>query len=81
MSTLTSRLLLTVEEAGELLGVGRTKAYELVKKKEIPCIEIGGLKRVPVRALEERLSAMLTAGIAADSVANVANTVANGGGK
>lgn len=41
------RLTLTVEEAAELLGVGRTSAYEGVRSGEIPAIRVGRRWLVP----------------------------------
>lgn len=51
------RRLLSVEEMGESLGVGRDKAYELVGpgpgKGEIFSVSIGRRRLVPVDALDE----------------------------
>jgi len=53
-------VLLTVEEAGELLRIGRTKAYALTREwretngaSGLPVIDLGNVLRVPRRALEE----------------------------
>lgn len=35
------RLLLGVEAAATLLGIGRTKMYELIQRGEIPVVRIG----------------------------------------
>jgi excisionase family DNA binding protein len=35
------RLVLTVGEAGELLGISRSFAYELVARGELPAIRLG----------------------------------------
>lgn len=35
------RYVLTVDEAAELLGIGRNAAYEAVKRGEIPTIRLG----------------------------------------
>jgi excisionase family DNA binding protein len=55
------RLLLTTEEAALVLGISRAKLYPMLMRKEIPSLRIGGLRRVPVSALqryvEERLIA------------------------
>ena len=48
---MTSKLLLTVEEAAEQLGIGRTLAYALVKDGEIESVRIGRLRRIPAAAL------------------------------
>lgn len=47
-----SRLLLSVEEAGEVLGVKRSKMYELISAGEIESVKIGKSRRVPVDAVE-----------------------------
>jgi hypothetical protein len=59
-------LLLTVEEAGELLRIGRTKAYAMARewretegRSGLPVIDLGHVLRVPRRALEEMLGAEL----------------------
>jgi excisionase family DNA binding protein len=50
-----NRITLTVEEAGALLGISRTLAYELVRRGEIPSLRLGRRVVVPVRALEALL--------------------------
>lgn len=50
--TTTERLLLTVEEAARQLHIGRTFAWELVRKGELPVVRLGRCVRVPQRALE-----------------------------
>ena len=47
-----NRGLLRVEEAAQWLGLGRTKAYELVYRGTLPSVTIGRSRRVPVSALE-----------------------------
>jgi excisionase family DNA binding protein len=37
----------TVQEVAEILRIGRNKAYEMVKKEEIPSVKIGDSIRVP----------------------------------
>jgi excisionase family DNA binding protein len=48
-----SKLLLKVEEAAELMSVGRSKAYELIRTGELPHLRIGRSVRVPVGPLEK----------------------------
>jgi excisionase family DNA binding protein len=45
----------SVEEAAELLGVGRTLAYRAISRNEIPHVRIGRRVIVPARALERLL--------------------------
>jgi excisionase family DNA binding protein len=47
----TNRLTLTVQEAGTLLGISRTLAYDLVRRGEIPSLRIGRRVVVPVHVL------------------------------
>lgn len=54
-----SRLLLTVKEAAESLGIGRSKAYELLKRGELASVYIDGSRRVPTSALEEYVTRLL----------------------
>jgi excisionase family DNA binding protein len=49
------RLTLTVAEAGQVLGVSRSYAYELVRQGQLPCMRLGRRIVVPVRALEALL--------------------------
>ena len=46
------RLVLSVTEAAELLGISRTHAYELVTRGELPSIRLGRRVLVPLRPLE-----------------------------
>ncbi len=46
------RLLYRVSEAAEVLGVSRSKAYDLVHRRIIPSIKLGDSLRVPVSTLE-----------------------------
>ena len=51
------RLLLRPVEAAEVIGVSRSKAYELISRGEIPSIKVGGCVRVPVAALRAWIDA------------------------
>ncbi|HWD00947.1 MAG TPA: helix-turn-helix domain-containing protein [Amycolatopsis sp.] len=48
----TPRVLLTVEEAADRLGIGRTTAYSLVRSGALESVRIGRLRRVHVAAVE-----------------------------
>ena len=48
-----ARHLLTVDEAAEQLGVGRTLLYELVTSGELESVRIGRLRRIPSAAIGE----------------------------
>jgi excisionase family DNA binding protein len=47
------RLLLTAEEAGEILGIGRTKVYELMRLGLIESVKIHGCRRIPTEAVHD----------------------------
>jgi excisionase family DNA binding protein len=49
------RLVLSVPEAGKLLGLGRNASYEAVRKGVIPVIRIGRTLRVPKVAFDRLL--------------------------
>jgi hypothetical protein len=60
--------LLTVEEAGAVLRIGRTKAYAMARewretdgRSGLPVVDLGNALRVPRRALENLIGAELTA--------------------
>ncbi|MBA2308442.1 MAG: helix-turn-helix domain-containing protein [Pseudonocardiales bacterium] len=45
------RLLLTVEEAAQVLAVGRTTVFHLIRTGQLATVQIGRLRRVPMDAL------------------------------
>jgi excisionase family DNA binding protein len=51
LPTPEERLVYTVAEAGELLGISRAFAYELVARSELPVICLGRRRLVPKVAL------------------------------
>jgi excisionase family DNA binding protein len=50
------RLILTVPEAGQLLGLSRVGAYQAARRGEIPTIRIGRRVLVPRVALDRLLA-------------------------
>lgn len=50
------KLVFTVEEAGEILGLSRASAYQGVERGEIPSIRVGKRILVPRVALEKMLA-------------------------
>ena len=46
-----NRLLLTVSETAIVLGMGRSKVYEMVRDGVIPSVKIDGCRRVKASAL------------------------------
>ena len=47
------KILLTVDEAAQRLGIGRSHAYIFVMRGEIPSIKLGRSRRVPATAVDE----------------------------
>jgi len=48
-------LTMSVEEAGKLLGIGRSSAYGAVRRGELPSLKIGRRILVPRSALLRKL--------------------------
>ena len=46
-------LLLRADEVGKVLGLGRSKVYELMNGGALPVVRVGRAVRVPASALEE----------------------------
>jgi len=59
------RLVLTIEEAAERLGIGRTLMYALVAAGEVESVRIGRLRRIPTDALDAYVSTLRRLGGAA----------------
>ena len=53
-------LMLSVAQVSEVLGIGRTNAYELVKEKDFPSLKIGSRIVIPrdklIQWIEEKVS-------------------------
>jgi len=49
----TEAILLTTEEAAELLNIGRSKVFDLIRNGELGSIKIGRLRRVPLDSIHE----------------------------
>ena len=47
------RLLLRIPEVMSMLGLGRTKIYELIATRELPVIRVGKAVRISIVALEK----------------------------
>lgn len=50
--------LYTVEQAAALLGIGRTKVYELVSSGRLPSVTIGRSRRIRRSALRVYISSL-----------------------
>ncbi len=54
-----NRKLYRVEEAAQLLGVGRTRVFDLIKLGELRSVKIGGSRRIPAAVLDEYVERLL----------------------
>ena len=57
-STMNKKLTYTVPELAKALGIGKNKAYELIKTEGFPVIYIGASIRIPIEALNKWLNDM-----------------------
>lgn len=57
---MTEKIALTVTEAAQALGIGRTVAYDLIRRGEIPHVRIGRSIRIPRASLDSWLTARTT---------------------
>lgn len=48
-----TKLLLTAEEAADVLGISRTKVYELMLTNTLESVKIGTARRIPTDALND----------------------------
>lgn len=55
METNEAKATVTIEEAAEILGIGRGSAYEAARRGEIPTLKIGKRLLVPKAQLERML--------------------------
>ena len=61
------RLLFRVEEAAEIVGLSRSKTYELVLCGEIPSIKVGRSRRISRVQLEQWIARKAEGAAAADA--------------
>ena len=48
------QMLLTIEQAGRALGIGRTKTWELVAQGHLPTVHIGTrITRIPTQSVRD----------------------------
>lgn len=56
--------LLTVPEAAKFLRISRNLAYELVARRELPCVRLGRVIRVPRTSLDAWIASQAASGVA-----------------
>jgi excisionase family DNA binding protein len=49
-------LLLTIPQVAAMLGLGRTKVYDLIDHDGLPTVKLGTARRIPRKALEAWLT-------------------------
>jgi len=52
------RALLTPEEAARVLGIGRSKVYELILAGTLESLKIGASRRIPADAIDAFITAL-----------------------
>lgn len=60
MNQNTRQLLVKVPQAAAMLGISRTKLYELITRKEIPVCRIDRSVRIAVETLEQWVRAQVS---------------------
>ena len=55
MDSEEKKLVMTVPEAGQKLGLSREASYQAARRGDIPTIRIGHLLKVPVKRFERML--------------------------
>lgn len=58
----SQRLVHSVDEAAEMLGIGRTLAYDLIRTGQLPSVKIGQRRLVARRDLDDFVEALRAAG-------------------
>lgn len=55
--------LLTVPETAKLLRISRNLAYELVARRQLPCVRLGRVIRVPRMSLDAWIASQAASGV------------------
>jgi len=58
---LLPKLLYTIDEAADVLGISRSLMYDLILTGQVPSLKIGRVRRIPVVALESFVERQLAA--------------------
>ena len=53
------KLLLTAQEAAHILGISRSKVYELMRAGAFPSVQIGACRRIPSDAVQAYVAALV----------------------
>lgn len=49
--SIMEKLMLSVDEAADVLGVGRSAVYDLLRLNKLASVKVGRSRRIPVAAL------------------------------
>lgn len=49
----------TVEEAAEVLKISRWKVFDLIRTNALRSVKIGGLRRIPLTAVEDYITRLM----------------------
>jgi len=52
-------MLVTVDQVAKMLGIGRTTAWELIRRQKIKSVKIGRTRRVPIEAIQEYIERLM----------------------
>lgn len=52
-------LLLRVDEAAHLLGIGRTRTYDLMRTEQLKSVKVFGARRVPRAAVDAYIQSLM----------------------
>jgi len=52
-------ILVFVANAARMLSIGRTAAWELVRKQKIKSVKIGRMRRVPIAAIQDYIDRLM----------------------
>jgi excisionase family DNA binding protein len=58
----SGKLLLTAQEAAHRLSMSRTTVFQLITRKELFSVKIGGARRIPVWALYDFVHGLIGSG-------------------
>ncbi len=53
-------ILVSVADAAQMLSIGRTAAWELVRKQKIKSVKIGRTRRVPIAAIQDYVERLMS---------------------
>jgi excisionase family DNA binding protein len=48
--------MLKVSEFADMVGCSRDKAYQMVNAGQVPSVLVGGMRRIPLRVVEEMIA-------------------------